>query len=94
MRVRQRIVAEIEYFCKTTLLFNQVRPIHTLVRYKQSPLYLTFLRGEVCCIAIRKLISRHSKDMLLSSKVCCIATQKLISREHSTIVKEKLNMFQ
>ena len=94
MRVGWRIVAEIEYFCKITLLFNQVRPIHTLVRYKQSPLYLPFLRGEVCCIAIRKLISRHSKDMLLSSKVCCIATQKLISREHSTIVKEKLNMFQ
>ena len=94
MRVGWRIVAEIEYFCKTTLLFNQVRPIHTLVRYKQSPLYLPFLRGEVYCKAIRKLISRHSKDMLLSSKVYCIATQKLISREHSTIVKEKLNMFQ
>ena len=94
MRVGWRIVAEIFFFAKTTILFNQLRPINTSVSYKQSPLFLPLLRGEVCCIAIRKLISRHSKDMLLSSKVCCIATQKLISREHSTIVKEKLNMFQ
>ena len=72
MRVGWRIVAEIEYFCKITLLFNQVRPINTSVSYKQSPLFLPLLRGEVYCIA----------------------TQKLISREHSTIVKEKLNMFQ
>ncbi len=56
MRVRQRIVAEIEYFCKTTLLFNQLRPINTSVSYKQSPLFLPLLRGEVCCITTQKVI--------------------------------------
>ncbi len=54
MRVGWRIVAEIEYFCKITLLFNQVRPIHTLVRYKQSPLYLPLFKG-------RGVLHSHSK---------------------------------
>ena len=61
MRVGWRIVAEIEYFCKITLLFNQVRPIHTLVRYKQSPLYLPLFKG-------RGVLHSHSKAYIKAFK--------------------------